>query len=139
MTNDSNLFHLVRDGLPARLDAGQTARLLGIAPHDVPVLTGTGLLKPLGSPVPNAPKYFALVDVLEHATDRDWLNRATQTLAKHWRLKNDAQCAKKSEQDREWLHQATKTVARHRQRKNDVQRAKRAGQEMSVKLSATGG
>jgi hypothetical protein len=51
MTNDSNLFHLVRDGLPARLDAGQTARLLGIAPHDVPVLTGTGLLKPLGSPV----------------------------------------------------------------------------------------
>jgi len=108
MTNDSNLSHLIRDGLPARLDAGQAAKLLGIAPHDVPVLIGAGLLKPLGSPAPNAPKYFALVDVLEYAANRDWLNRATRTLAKHWRLKNDAQ------------------------------RARKGGPELSAKVSATG-
>ena len=109
MTNDPNLFHLIRNGLPARLDAGQSAKLLGIAPHDVPVLIGTGLLKPLGSPAPNAPKYFALVDILEHAADRDWLNRATKTLAKHWRQKNDAQLAKKSGQELSAKVSATST------------------------------
>ena len=34
------------------------------------------------------PKYFATVDVLDAAQDRDWLSQATRALARHWRIKN---------------------------------------------------
>ena len=36
--------------LPAMLNIQQTAVLLGLAEHDVPVLIGVGLLKSLGDP-----------------------------------------------------------------------------------------
>jgi hypothetical protein len=75
--------------LPARLNSGQTARLHGFAEHDVPILIAAKLLIPLGKPAPNGPKYFARVDVLSYAEDRDWLNRATKTLTKHWQKKNE--------------------------------------------------
>ena len=96
--NDQNLVYFLQQGVSARLDAAHTAKLLGFAPHDVPVLVGARLLKPLGNPTPNAPKYFALVDILEHASDREWLNQATKALAKHWQHKNDAQHAKKTKE-----------------------------------------
>ena len=80
---------------PARLDAKRTAELLGFAPHDIPVLVESGLLRPLGKPAPNAPKHFALVDVEKLAVDRDWLNRATKAVAGRWAEKNAAQRAKK--------------------------------------------
>ena len=47
-------------GLPPRLDATATARLLGIAKHDIQSLMVAGKLKPLGTPAPNAPKWFAM-------------------------------------------------------------------------------
>jgi hypothetical protein len=56
------------------------------------------LLKPLGTPAPNGPKYFALVEVLALAADRDWLHRSTRTLTNHWQRKNEQQRAKKSRQ-----------------------------------------
>ena len=77
--------------LPARLNSVQTARLLGFAEHDVPILVAAKLLIPLGNPAHNAPKYFARVDVLSYAEDRNWLNRATKTLSKHWQKKNEQQ------------------------------------------------
>jgi hypothetical protein len=46
--------------LPARLSTGEP-------------LIAAKLLAPLGKPAPNAPKYFATVDVLAVAQDRDWL------------------------------------------------------------------
>ena len=45
--------------LPARLNAEQTAALLGLSSHDIPVLVSAKLLRPLGKPVPNAAKWFA--------------------------------------------------------------------------------
>ncbi|MGO9203867.1 MAG: hypothetical protein ACLQM8_25385 [Limisphaerales bacterium] len=45
-------------GHPARLTASKTAKLLGFAGHDVPVLVASGLLKPLGNPSPNSPKFW---------------------------------------------------------------------------------
>ena len=36
--------------LPARATAEQAAGLLGFAPHEIPILTARGLLKPLGHP-----------------------------------------------------------------------------------------
>ncbi|HWB60947.1 MAG TPA: hypothetical protein VG733_15735, partial [Chthoniobacteraceae bacterium] len=45
-------------------------------------------LVPLGKPAANAPKYFAAVDVLKLAQDREWLSRATRTISKFWSEKN---------------------------------------------------
>jgi hypothetical protein len=50
--------------LPARLSTGEAAVLLGFQEHDIAPLIAAKLLAPLGRPVPNAPKYFATVDVL---------------------------------------------------------------------------
>ena len=57
--------------LPAMLNIQQTAVLLGLAEHDIPVLIGVGLLKPLGDPPPNAVKHFASIQVLEMAGGDD--------------------------------------------------------------------
>jgi len=75
------------DGLPARLNVSQTAKLLGFSEHDVPVLMAAKLLDPLGSPAANSPKYFARIAVLEHANDLKWLDRATRAVAKYWQNK----------------------------------------------------
>jgi hypothetical protein len=74
--------------LPGRLSTGETAVLLGFQEHDITPLIAAKLLAPLGKPAPNAPKYFATVDVLAIAQDRDWLSQATRALARHWRVKN---------------------------------------------------
>jgi hypothetical protein len=74
--------------LPGRLNTSETAVLLGVNEHDVPVLVSARLLAPLGKPATNAPKYFAAVEIAARAEDREWLTEATKTLAKHWHRKN---------------------------------------------------
>ena|SRR6478609_11678942 len=74
--------------LPGRLNTSETALLLGFQEHDIALLVAAKLLVPLGKPAPNAPKYFATVDILTVTQDRDWLSRATRALAKHWFTKN---------------------------------------------------
>jgi hypothetical protein len=74
--------------LPARLDAAQTAALLGFQPHDIPVLTSSGLLKPLGRPAPNSIRYFAAVEIDRLREDREWLDKATRAIGRHWQEKN---------------------------------------------------
>jgi hypothetical protein len=75
--------------LPARLDVAATAKLLGFAEHDIQVLTSVGKLTPLGDPAPNAPKWFAAVEMIRLATDQDWLHKATKEISKHWRHKRE--------------------------------------------------
>jgi len=75
--------------LPARLDVMATAKLLGFAEHDIQILMAAGKLIPLGDPAPNAPKWFAAVEVVGLATDRDWLHKATREVSKHWRHKRE--------------------------------------------------
>ena len=75
--------------LPARLDAKQTADVLGFQEHDVPVLVAAKMLKPLGKPVPNAIKYFAACEIEIFAVDARWLRDATQVIYDHWKEKND--------------------------------------------------
>ena len=74
--------------LPARLNTTETAVLLGFQEHDIPMLVAAKCLSPLGRPAPNAPKYFAAVEIMALAQDRDWLDRATKALAKFWYEKN---------------------------------------------------
>ena len=75
--------------LPARLDVVTTAKLLGFAEHDIQILMAASKLKPLGDPAPNAPKWFAAVEVIRLAADRDWLNKATREVAKYWLHKRE--------------------------------------------------
>ncbi len=75
--------------LPARLTTGEAAGVLGFQEHDIAPLIAAKLLTPLGKPAPNAPKYFASVDILEAAQNRDWLSQATRALARYWQGKNE--------------------------------------------------
>ena len=75
--------------LPARLDVVATARLLGFAEHDIQILMAVGKLTPLGDPAPNAPKWFAAVEMIRLAVDQDWLHKATKEIAKYWRNKRE--------------------------------------------------
>jgi hypothetical protein len=77
--------------LPARLDVNTTATLLGFGSHDIQVLVRIGMLKPLGNPAANAPKYFCGVEIMQLAVDRDWLSRASRETAKYWRHKRERQ------------------------------------------------
>ncbi len=77
--------------LPARLDVGQAAVLLNFGEHDIRTLCSAGLLPPLGKPAPNAPKYFAAVEVVAMAENREWLDKATKFISVRWRVKN-ARC-----------------------------------------------
>ena len=76
--------------LPARLNISETGLLLGFQEHDIPVLVAAKLLTPLGKPAQNAPKYFASIEILACADDREWLSSATRAIAKHWLQKNSA-------------------------------------------------
>src|SRR5580698_2258582 len=74
--------------LPGRLNTAETAVLLGFQDHDIAPLVAAKLLVPLGRPAANAPKYFATVEILSCAENREWLSNATKALAKHWATKN---------------------------------------------------
>jgi len=80
------LLNVVR--LPGRLSTGEVAAVLGFSEHDIPVLVAAKLLEPLGKPAANGPKYFASVDIVPLSNNREWLSRATRTLANYWRRKN---------------------------------------------------
>jgi hypothetical protein len=71
------------------LDVAATAKLLGFAESDIQVLMAVGKLTPLGDPAPNAPKWFAAVEMIRLAADQDWLHKATKDVAKFWRLKRE--------------------------------------------------
>ena len=74
--------------LPARLHAEEAACLLGFQAHDIPILIKAGVLKPLGSPVPNAVKYFATITVLRLMESEELLHRATKAVSNYWKSKN---------------------------------------------------
>jgi len=77
--------------LPARLNTSEVAILLGFQEHDIAPLVAAKLLSPLGKPAPNAPKYFASVEILACVQDRDWLSQATKAIARRWLAKNTKQ------------------------------------------------
>jgi len=60
-----------------------------VAEHDIQILMGAGKLEPLGDPAPNAPKWFAAVELIRLAADREWLSKATKEVSKYWRHKRE--------------------------------------------------
>ena len=90
MREDQHRFLTLLGQLPARLNSEQAAWVLNCQAHDVPILVGARLLKPLGNPPPNSVKFFAAHEVLEQARDRTWLAKITNALNQHWQNKNAA-------------------------------------------------
>jgi hypothetical protein len=78
-----NLLHL-----PARSTAEETGWFLGFQAHQIPILVGAGLLKPLGQPAPNAVKYFATTVLHELKQDVNWQSRASREIMQYWPKKN---------------------------------------------------
>jgi hypothetical protein len=73
---------------PARLNAEETAWFLGFLPHEIPVLMGAKLLKPLGAPAANGCKYFSVFDLEQLKDNPEWLAKASNAIVKNWREKN---------------------------------------------------
>jgi hypothetical protein len=74
--------------LPARLLAGQVAKLLNCTPEDVAILVSAGKLRALGRPRTNAVKFFSAVEHIALLANREWLDEATKTIGQFWRRKN---------------------------------------------------
>ena len=74
--------------LPARLLAGQVAKLLNCSTEDVAILVTAGKLRALGRPRPNAVKLFSAIELIRLLADPDWLDDATKTIGQYWRRKN---------------------------------------------------
>jgi hypothetical protein len=68
--------------------AWMAAALLGMEEHHIPILVKARLLKPLGNPPHNAPKYFARDYIFALAADEKWLAKASDTLVDHWARRN---------------------------------------------------
>ena len=75
--------------LPGRINTEETAWCLGFSPHDIPVLIARGLLKPLGDPPPNGARYFSSSEIERLRLDTKWLDKASATLIRHWKVKNE--------------------------------------------------
>lgn len=76
---------------PARLNASQTADILGFEKDDLALISRTGLLVPLGDPTNNAVKYYATVDVAAFSENRNRLDQATAIIYARNRSKFDVQ------------------------------------------------
>ena len=88
MNEKQSDFPDIPERLPAKLTDAQCAAVLGFKPHDIPVLVGARLLKPLGNPPSRSTRFFCTFEILELAADRNWLSKATNAVYQHWSRKN---------------------------------------------------
>jgi len=88
MNSDKELFLNLKTA-PARLTAEQAAWYLGFSAHEIPILVTEGMLKPLGHPAQNAPKFFAFTALEEYRRDLKWLAKACDTISEHWKDRNN--------------------------------------------------
>lgn len=78
----------VEPGTPARVMSSRAAKIIGVNEPDIPTLIRARLLKPLGNPMPCAPKYFATCELVRLANDAQWLDKATRAITQYWKTKN---------------------------------------------------
>ena len=73
---------------PGRFTSEEAAWFLGFTPHELPMIMGAGLLKPLGRPSDNGCKYFSLVELDKLKQDPVWLAKACDAIIKYWKDRN---------------------------------------------------
>jgi hypothetical protein len=88
LLSDEIIKFLSLPRLPGRLTPEMAAPLLGFQAHDIPTLVRVGLLEPLGTPLQQAVKHFAAIDIERRARNRDWLNDATKAISDYWSKQN---------------------------------------------------
>ncbi len=71
-----------------RIDACQTARILGFPDSDIPVLIRARLLRPLGNPGPTAPRFFSATEIRALAASREFLDKAQRAVSQNWQQRN---------------------------------------------------
>jgi hypothetical protein len=85
---------LPADGASASLGRGKREAfsglltLQGFQTHEISILTGAGMLEPLGNPPANTPKYFSTESLAELRDNQKWLEKATDAISTYWRRKN---------------------------------------------------
>jgi len=75
--------------IPARLKAEEASWYLGFEPHEITILMGQGILKPLGRPPTTGVKHFSAVALEELRRDPKWLARASDCLVQYWKSRNE--------------------------------------------------
>ncbi len=83
MSNDERNF-LSLPRFPALITLLEACWLLGLAEHQGKILVARGMLVSAGKRRLRKGRLFVSVYVLELANDRDWLNKAKDTLSAHW-------------------------------------------------------
>jgi hypothetical protein len=95
MSNEQRNF-LSLPRYPALISLLETCWLLGLVEHQGKILVAKNMLVPAGKRRHRKGRLFISAYVLELAADRDWLNRAKDTLSMHWeqararRIRQDA-------------------------------------------------
>ncbi len=72
----------------ARLSSVEVSYVINCQVSDLPILIEARLLRPLGNPRKNAPKYYAAKRILELADDPAWLDKVTAKLQEYWLVRN---------------------------------------------------
>src|ERR1700694_5720430 len=85
--NERTIFDMLR--LPARIGVREASQLLGFQEYHIPILVKQRMLKPLGDPVQNAPKFFATTQILAAAQDPEWLSKATRAVSRCRRARHE--------------------------------------------------
>ena len=88
MNKEDKYMFLALPLLPARLNALEAAWYLGFQPHEISILIGADLLKPLGHPSTNTARFFSTESLTALRNDEKWLGKATDAISAHWRRKN---------------------------------------------------
>jgi len=73
---------------PGRLNAKETAWFLGFSPHEIPMLVGARLVKPLGHPPEHGLKFFLKADLEPLRDDRSWMDEASDVILDYWKKQN---------------------------------------------------
>lgn len=83
MSNDQRNF-LSLPRFPALISLLEACWLLGLALHQRKILMARGMLVPAGKRRRRKGRMFVSAYILELAEDRDWLDKAKDTLSVHW-------------------------------------------------------
>jgi len=84
----------------ARSTAEEAGWILGFSPQEIPILVAEGLLKPLGHPARNGPKYFATAELEDLRRDRKWLAKASDAIVDYWQGRNSRKNSASHESNR---------------------------------------
>lgn len=83
MSNEQRSF-LSLPRFPALISLIEACWLLGLVEHQGKILVGRGMLSPVGKRRRRKGRMFVSAYILELAADRQWLNKAKDTLSIHW-------------------------------------------------------